>query len=129
VVGSDLGGIPELVDQCGRVFTPGDSSELARTVVAFFRLPMAERDRIAEAARRRSQSHQREAHVVTIESLYGELPPKGSVRKEVHNLFSADCLAALQQASVERTRVDERNSLLPALRAMARTLGLPKLLG
>ena len=128
IVGSRLGGIPELVDGCGDTFSAGDSDDLCLKVLAFLRLPLTERERISQAALDRARTFERSRHLPVIESLYAELVAVSHSSPPGLPWFTPDSLAVLHQVGLERAQRPSSVAPLEVLRAIARGLGLPRVL-
>lgn len=130
MAGSRHGGIPELLEGgCGVTFQPGDSRDLARVVVDFLRLPLSERERASTAARERARSFERDPHLDAIEALYEELRSHPRRSRQGAADLGPDALAILHELGREHsTRPAPSGAPLEVLRALARTLGLPKVL-
>lgn len=130
LLGSRIGGIPELLEpECGLTFAPRDASDLARTVIRFLRMPLAEREGMSAKARLRAQLHDKTRHVDQIEGLYREasslLAPQTGHATILRELFPI--LEHVGRDMLDRSP-GIRNSPLDVLRGIARELGLPKLL-
>lgn len=131
VLGSRIGGIPELIEpECGLTFTPRDPADLARTVIRFLRLPLAEREQMSAVARQRAATYDKGRHVERIEELYRETISIPDTLAG-HSETLGELYPILQQMGSDMfDRVDPgtQNTPLEFLRGIARGLGLPKLL-
>jgi glycosyltransferase involved in cell wall biosynthesis len=131
MIGSRIGGIPELIEPpCGFTFEPRNPTDLARVVIRFLRLPLAERQQMSMAARRRAENYQRPAHLLRIEELYREAVSLPSAQDPMVETLR-ELFPVLEQVNLDRPyRPDSgaRSSPLELLRGIARELGLPKVL-
>ncbi|HEX6884460.1 MAG TPA: glycosyltransferase [Planctomycetota bacterium] len=130
MAGSRLGGIPELLEGgCGITFHPGDPRDLARVVIDHLRLPLAQRERMSAACRERARAFEREHHVDAVVQLYEELRHRPTPATRTPPELSPDGLAMLHQVGLQQAPGDGRSQApLEVLRAIARSLGLPKVL-
>jgi len=130
MAGSRLGGIPELLEEgCGVTFRAGDPSDLARVVLEFLRLPLAERERMSVACRSRAATFDRARHVDVVVALYEELLRRPRANLQAPPDLSQDALAVLHEVGQQQGPGDGRATApLEVLRAIARSLGLPKVL-
>jgi glycosyltransferase involved in cell wall biosynthesis len=86
IVASAVGGVPEVLDGLGwPLVTPSDPSGLAEAITDVFQMPMAERNRIAEAGRQVAvERFSAMASVAQVQSLYDLLLaqiPRGNGRE------------------------------------------------
>jgi glycosyltransferase involved in cell wall biosynthesis len=130
LLGSRIGGIPELLEpECGLTFPPRDASALARTVIRFLRLPLAERERMSASAKLRAQLHDKARHIDQIEGLYRETfsipapqPGPAAILRELFPILEHVGIDMLDRGpGIQTTPLD-------VLRGIARELGLPKIL-
>jgi len=130
MLGSRIGGIPELVEpDCGLTFTPRDPADLARVALRFLRAPLAERERMSQAARTRAREHEPARHLAELEEHYAAAcarprrPAPGALADY------PDLMAVLQALGEEQgARPPSAPAPLQTLRDLARSLGLPKIL-
>jgi len=134
LIASRIGGLPEIVrhEENGLLFTPRDPAELARAIVRVLSEPgLAER--LAEGGRRALDSHEREAHLATLDALYGELrarprvPLPAASDAELEYALSELAglllekerafLAADREARLRGTALDELRAQQPWLRS------------
>jgi glycosyltransferase involved in cell wall biosynthesis len=130
MLGSRIGGIPELIEpDCGFTFEPHNPDDLARAVIRFLRLPLAERDRMSVAGRRRAADFDGPRHLARIEELYREAHSLENTRDSLADALR-DLYPVLEQVNLDRPyRSDPaRSTPLEVLRGIARELGLPKVL-
>ncbi len=79
VVATDVGGVRELVGDCGLLVPAGDSIALAKTMIAVMQRDSAQRSAIGKSARGRIQSHfSMQTKVAEWQSLYQHLLETGS---------------------------------------------------
>jgi len=131
MLGSRIGGIPELIEpDCGFTFEPHNANDLARAIIQFLRLPLAERERMSRAARRRAATFDESAHLDRIEELYREALSLGNTQDSMVDALR-QLYPVLEQLSLDRPyRPDSgaKSTPLEVLRGIARELGLPKVL-
>jgi glycosyltransferase involved in cell wall biosynthesis len=128
MVGSRLGGIPELIDpDCGLTFNPGDPEDLARAVTDFLQLPKHQRDAMSSACMARSAMYDLAGHLNQLEAFYATLLSDRQTAPPSDPLLSPDLLSILERAIAAPPPPRQPFSPLQALRALARSLGLPKL--
>jgi glycosyltransferase involved in cell wall biosynthesis len=127
MIGSRIGGIPELIeDGCGFTFVPRDPQDLARTVVRFLQLPAAERERMSRAAIARARAFDRERHVRAIEGMYSEILASASPGGQA--VIDSELLSTLHHLALETGDRQHGSRSINLIRALARSLGLPKIL-
>jgi len=131
MLGSRIGGIPELIEpDCGFTFEPRNPADLARVVIQFLRLPLAERQHMSMTARRRAQAFDGPGHLGRVEGLYREAISLGGTPDPVVEVLR-ELFPVLEQVNLDRPyRPDSsaRSTPLEVLRGIARELGLPKVL-
>ncbi|MSR62870.1 MAG: glycosyltransferase [Planctomycetes bacterium] len=130
MLGSRIGGIPELIEpDCGLTFAPRDPADLARAALRFMRLPLAERERMSQAARLRAREHEPARHLDELEQLYATARTRARRPTPGPLADYPDLLAVLQALGDERrAQPPSAPAPLQTLRDLARSLGLPKIL-
>jgi glycosyltransferase involved in cell wall biosynthesis len=131
MLGSRVGGIPELIEpDCGFTFAPRNPADLARTVIRFLRSPLADREQMSRAARRRAADFDRARHVERVEELYREALSLAGTRAPLVDALR-DLFPVLERVNLDRPYQPDsgaRSTPLEILRGIARELGLPKVI-
>jgi hypothetical protein len=130
MLGSRIGGIPELVEPgCGLTFQPRDPADIARTVVHFLGLSPQERERMSTHAKERAKLHDKPRHLDRTEHLYRDAVSIPAASDPLPGVLR-EFFPLLEELGTDlRRRATPRNpTALSLLRAIARGLGLPKVI-
>ena len=126
MIGSRVGGIPELVEEgrAGFTFTPRDPADLARAVLRFFALAPSERDAMSQRMRARAEEFRLGPHLAWLEEQYAQLLEQGARTRACRVAIDSDLLALLEQFGQERARLGRLfHEHLGYIRHLESTLG------
>jgi glycosyltransferase involved in cell wall biosynthesis len=125
MIGSRIGGIPELIGEAGFTFVPGDARALSDALARFLTLDSGRRGELSEIARRQSLRYSKDGHLDEIERVYSAARVTAPLPTPA---FWTTLWPLLERASAQHRSPLAAPSAKALLRRLARELGLPKLL-